>query len=264
MVTAWRLWYYFSRSDTYSSVYGTGPSALKFSDQILNFGGPAPPFNQWRTEVEGWFQTSLAKIQAYAVEYTSNTANLGQHGFVGFPQLNGTTHDAWMNQCSNQKIRNTGNYQTFSFFGLIFTASVGCFIIVLALCLRHVVDGIRRLLYHKQLTAHECAYVADDKYQTQRMLFENLGHGTWQGCLHGSPWCSDDARIPNPVNDHGIAVRYPPSIKNPASPATSTSTVQPASVPLQPTRVAPQPDQVVQAQVQRRQTAPVGGTVSRS
>jgi hypothetical protein len=50
---------------------------LKASDQVLNFKCLGLPNNQWRKEVEGWFETSLAKIQVYAVEFSSNAAGLG-------------------------------------------------------------------------------------------------------------------------------------------------------------------------------------------
>lgn len=238
MVTAWRLWYYFSRSSTYSSVYGTGPSALKMSDSILNFGGPAPPVDQWQTEVEGWFQTSLAKIQAYAVEYTSNTADLGPRGFVQFPLVNGTTESAWKAQCRNQKIRSTGSYQTFSFFGLIFTASVGAFIIILAFCLKSIVHGARKLFYGNEPDILKHAYTADGKYQTQRMLFETLGYGSWRGCMDDSPWCANNARMPIPINVGGLSVQYPRSSTPQTSPATSRSNAQDSSIQL--TSITPQ------------------------
>jgi hypothetical protein len=72
----------------------------------------------------------LAKIQAYAVEFPSATGDFAPYGSLGFPGANASTNKTWEDQCNNQKIRSTGGYQIFSFFGLIFTLSVGATIVI--------------------------------------------------------------------------------------------------------------------------------------
>jgi hypothetical protein len=84
-ITAQRIIQYLSNSDTYSSVFGSGAAALKASDHVLNFKCLSLPDDQWRTEVEGWFETSLAKIQAYAVEFPSATGDLRHTARWGSP-----------------------------------------------------------------------------------------------------------------------------------------------------------------------------------
>ena len=87
---------------TYSSANGIGPDALQIWSKVYDFVAPRVPENQWQIEVEGWLEMTLAKWQAYMVEYASNTADLGQHGHVGFPVSNSTLDTEWQNQCKNQ------------------------------------------------------------------------------------------------------------------------------------------------------------------
>src|SRR5205814_5477897 len=123
-------------------------------------------------EVEGWFETSLAKLQSYAVEYAANNADIRPYGFITYPGANSSTNRTWINQCKNQKISNTGNYQTFSFFGLIFTFSVGITIIMTAFILEPLVSWLRRRDDGLANSGRELAYVAGGKFQLQRMVFE--------------------------------------------------------------------------------------------
>jgi hypothetical protein len=203
-VTAQRLIHYFSNTDTYSSVYGSGPSALKASDSVLNLISSGLPFNQWRTEVEGWFETSLAKLQAYTVEYAANTADLGPYGSIEFLNSNTSTLPTWQNQCRNQKISNTGQYQTFSFFGLVFTAAVGAAIIIMSFLLPMLISCLRRRGDGFAKSEKEVALVADGKFQLQRMMFESMGYGSWRNVEQDYPWRMDQEGIPNPDGRGGL------------------------------------------------------------
>jgi hypothetical protein len=238
-VAAQRITFYFARSDTYTNVYGSGGSALLFSSNINVLEAPAPPFDQWRVEVESWFQTGLAKMQAYAVEYVNVTADLGPDGNVGFPDTKGGLGDAWVEQCRNQKIRNTGSFQTFSYFGVVFTFTVGSFIIVLGWNFERVFTIARKIVFSfigrngRQFSPRQRAWVADGNLETQRMLFEILGYGKWENCDEEYPWCSDGTMIPN-VED---GIRTPNAESDnkehyffyPSNGAPSNGTVQPAT-----------------------------------
>jgi len=195
-VTAQRLIYYFSSSDTYTSVFGFGASALKASDQVLNFKCLSLPYNQWRKEVEGWFETSLAKIQAYAVEYASNTAALGNHATISFPGANSSTLATWRSQCNAQKIRNTGGYQTFSFFGIVFILVMGTVIIGTATVGLGVIKWNARK-YRLSTSSRAWMYAADGKFQLQRMVLEDAGYGlgSWSDCDDDVPWSSELAVV---------------------------------------------------------------------
>jgi hypothetical protein len=199
LVTAQRLIRIITNTDTYSSVYGSGPSALKASDRVLYLVSPGLPDNQWQIEVEGWIETSLAKMQAYAVEYAVNTADIGPYGSVGYPLANNTTLAEWEAQCWQQKIRNTGQYQTFSFFGLIFTASVGTAIIVASLILRPIVSWRRKRNGGLGSSPHELAHIADGKFQLQRMALSSAGYGGWEGGDGDIPFSTKRTNVQLPV-----------------------------------------------------------------
>lgn len=195
-ITAQRIIQYSSNSDTYSSVFGSGAAALKSSDHVLNFKCLSLPNDQWRTEVEGWFETSLAKIQAYAVEFPSATSDFAPYGSLGFPGANASTNKMWEDQCDNQKIRSTGGYQTFSFFGLIFTLSIGS-AIVLAQGVLNIVNyfqGKDPELLAK--SPRDLMYAVNGKFQLQRMVFEEGEHGTWHGYNESTPWSTDSPMVP--------------------------------------------------------------------
>jgi len=71
----------------------------------------------------------------------------------------------WKAQCSSQKISNTGQFQTFSFFGLVFTISVGVAIIVVSLFLEPVVSWKRQKFDGLEFSNRKLARIADGKFQ---------------------------------------------------------------------------------------------------
>ena len=206
-VTAQRLYYAFMRSSTYYSIFDSATGALKASDTVIGYLSPGLPSNQWQTEVEGWFQTSLAKIQAYAVEYAANMATLGPFGTVSFPDES-IGRRSWESQCKAQKINSVAGYQTFSLFGLVFTCVAGMVIIIVSLLLKPGVSFVRRH-FGGGLTKSkgERALVADGKFQLQRMVFQDRGRGGWHDRDQDIPWCDTYAVIDGPKYADG-AVYY--------------------------------------------------------
>jgi hypothetical protein len=197
-VTAQRLYYAFMRSSTYYSIFDSAAGALKASDTIIGYLSPGLPNNQWQLEVEGWFQTSLAKIQAYIVEYVANTANLGPFSNISFPDESIGRH-AWESQCKAQKISSVVGYQTFSLFGLVFTFAVGIFIIIFSIILKPVVSFVRRHFCSGLARCKgERALVADGKFQLQRMVFQARGLAGWHDGDKDIPWCDSSAAIEGP------------------------------------------------------------------
>ena len=194
-VTAQRLYYAFLSSSTYFSIFDSAAGALKASDIVIGYASPGLPSNQWQTEVEGWFQTSLAKIQAYTVEYAANMAPLGPFGTVSFPNES-IGRRSWESQCKAQKINSVAGYQTFSLFGVVFTFVVGMAIIIVSLLLKPGVSFVRRH-FGGGLTKSkgERALVADGKFQLQRMVFQDRGQGGWHDRDQDIPWCDTYAVI---------------------------------------------------------------------
>ena len=89
-VTAQRMLYMISSANTNTSINRIGPDALKAWSSFLDFMSPAVPENRWKIEVEGWFETTLARWQAFMVEFAANVADPGPFGHVGFPVSNHT------------------------------------------------------------------------------------------------------------------------------------------------------------------------------
>ena len=109
---------------TFSSVDGVGSDALQLSNQVYNFVGPALSDKQWKVEVEGWMETSLARWQAETARFAFNTDQPGPDLRVTFPRTHDDLQAEWIRQCSNQKTSSLGNYQNLSVFGLAFTWTI--------------------------------------------------------------------------------------------------------------------------------------------
>src|SRR5689334_5472287 len=89
MVTAQRFSYMLVISTVYFSVFGVGPDALRMYSLVYGQISPHVPEDQWRREVNGWAETTLAKWQALAIVFAHSTADLGLHGHLAFPNSSG-------------------------------------------------------------------------------------------------------------------------------------------------------------------------------
>ena len=163
---------------TYSSVDVIGPDALQIWKKVYGFIAPGVPENQWQIEVEGWLKTTLAKRQAYMVEYAVNTAHLGPHGHIGFPVANNTLYEEWKTQCFNQKISNLGAYQNLSVFGFAFTWTANEVIIIISWSLKCFETKQRKLWgcsNQEGPAACRIAWKIDVKFQQQRVALHSVG-----------------------------------------------------------------------------------------
>ncbi|KAI7760897.1 hypothetical protein LZL87_008109 [Fusarium oxysporum] len=84
--TADRILYSLAQSNTYTTVANLGTAALWANNMVTGHVSVGLPEDQWKTEVIGWFQTNLAMLQAYVVDFASNTADLGPFGYVESPR----------------------------------------------------------------------------------------------------------------------------------------------------------------------------------
>ena len=83
--------------------------------------------------MQGWFETGLAKLQAYVVEYAANVADLGPYGSIIEPiPATDPLDQASYDMCFAQQIRNTGANQSFSFLSLMIVVCVGSTLILLS------------------------------------------------------------------------------------------------------------------------------------
>ena len=90
-----------------------------------------------------------------------------------------TTFDRWQqSMCSSQKIRSSTTTTSFSVLGISIIISVDSTLIVISLLLEIVVGYVRQkasLDDHKRVQ-----WVLDNKYQLQRLAYEEAGQGTWR------------------------------------------------------------------------------------
>lgn len=173
---ATRLMLSFSLSSMFNTISNLGASSLLASDHILELVGTTLPADQWQREVRSWFETSLARIQWFIIEYNANTVDLGDQGFISSPSeaSQDPVDKAQVRLCSLQRVRNTGDCQTFSFWGIIITVSVGVVLIILSLCLEFCVKSCRRKYTNKH-PHREIARVADNKFQLVRKNLRSTG-----------------------------------------------------------------------------------------
>ncbi|KAI1627942.1 hypothetical protein EDD37DRAFT_286894 [Exophiala viscosa] len=178
LVTARRLALALILTSTYHTVNGLGSTALLARDRVLDFISTGLPANQWQIEMEGWFATSLAKLQAYVVEYAANVADLGPTGSVVSPAPGSQNAEdqAAFDQCSNQRIRNVGGYQSFSFLGLMIVICVGSTIILLSWIVEPLLGSFRRWRgLDGKHDYREIVRIADHTLQLQRKAFQGAG-----------------------------------------------------------------------------------------
>lgn len=146
--------------------------ALKAQDSVFILISSGLPNNQWQIELQGWFDTALARLQGAIVEYVSKDIE----GFAPYANLSVLPGDEWM--CENQKIKAVGNYQSFSLMGIEIVAIVGALIILLSFILESIVGFFQKRWGgqgYKQV-----AWTTDAVLQQQRLAFEQGKAEEWE------------------------------------------------------------------------------------
>ena len=137
--------YMIADGTTYSSVDVIGPDTLQIWKKVYGFIAPGVRENQWQIEVEGWLKTTLAKRQAYMVEYAVDTAHLGPSQPHRLSSGKQHLYEECKTQCFNQKISNLGAYPNLSVFGFAFTWTASGVIIIISWSLKCFVMKQRKL-----------------------------------------------------------------------------------------------------------------------
>jgi hypothetical protein len=205
--TAQRVGPYLTMSNTQYTVNYLGNSALLAQDHVSNLVSAGLPPSQWQIEVEGWFAVALAKLQALAIEYPIQPTDIPA-ATVQLPSPSSTepSDRAARAACSNQRIRNTGAYQSFSAVALVVITVIGVAIILTSWTVECCVAAIRqrrRAKYRVLLNAdggpeavnddglagyREIVRIADRTLQMQRMVLLNVRPDVvWQGTMDSVP-----------------------------------------------------------------------------
>lgn len=150
--TADRIIYSLAQSNTYTTVANLGTAALWANNMVT-----------------GHVSFGLAMLQAYVVDFASNTADLGAFGYVE-PPANRYQRD----QCTNQLVQAVGEVQNFSFCGMLIIVCVSAALILLDCSLERIVDLV--VDFYKRDSVARRARQADNKLHLLRMA---LGGDDW-------------------------------------------------------------------------------------
>lgn len=190
-VTATRFIYMISWANLWSAVNGLGPNALRMYDTAYDYIIDDIPPNQWQLEVQGWFETILAKWQAYTTSFAHYYTDLGPYGHLDFPVLpdsNGAISNElkeqlqsiYESQCANQRIRSTGSYQNVSIMKFSLIWAICGLIWLVSLFLSATVAWIQEHSARKPHTREDprrkqirLAYRGDGKLQLHRMALRD-------------------------------------------------------------------------------------------
>ena len=138
----------------FNTVANLGPGALWASNLLAGTISPGLPDNQWQIEVLGWFQTSLAKLQARMLDFASTSIGVDRLGplqppgsrplqrLLIFPDQPGIQD--YQYQCENQLARAVGEVQNFSLCGVLVIVIGSAAIVLLDCCLERIVNALSR------------------------------------------------------------------------------------------------------------------------
>ncbi|KAL1838710.1 hypothetical protein VTJ49DRAFT_2275 [Mycothermus thermophilus] len=169
--TAMRIASALNRIDTNNIVFTLGASnALRAARPLSGVISPGLPDNQWQIEVEGWFQTMLARLQAGVVEFSV------KEGTSPFETLQREKNrslavlpEMLKGQCPIQLVRTAGEVQNFSVLGVFLVLAVSVVLIIVNLTLEWIVDFVGSKREGRPMPRAAWARQADSKYHLLRL-----------------------------------------------------------------------------------------------
>ncbi|KAJ2995274.1 hypothetical protein NUW58_g1320 [Xylaria curta] len=139
--------------------------------------------NQWQLDVIQWWATYLAEAQAVFVDSTVGPADPRLQEYVQ-PLKNDYDEKTITNICKNQKIR-SGNYVSFSVFGICAVFLSGGLIILVSVLLEPILSYFHHEKKYKQYAYLE--WVTNETLQLHRLAHEEAGWGTWSNATETIP-----------------------------------------------------------------------------
>jgi hypothetical protein len=171
--TSWRFIVPSEKAMLWDSVTNFQGGALNAAELLVrNTNEDGLPSNQWQIELQGWFDTALARIQAAVIEFVSKDID----GLEPYAKLMVNPDEEW--QCDAQKIKAVGNYQSFSLMGIEIICAVGAFIVLLSFVLEGIV-GFFQKRWGRQ-GYKEALWSTDAILQQQRLAFEHGQMDEWE------------------------------------------------------------------------------------
>jgi len=161
------------------SIGGRGSAALRALEKVSGLFSLPVPADQWKTEVEYWFTTGLAKVQKRVVEYATGPTNVVENAYIAKP-FDGPSQQL----CDSQKIKAPPGSGAISFstLGVSIIIGIGGLLILTHTVLEYVVANVIATRNHKLIR-----WGIDDKLQLQRLAFEGAGMGKWKASMGNVP-----------------------------------------------------------------------------
>ncbi|KAJ2990402.1 hypothetical protein NUW58_g2967 [Xylaria curta] len=140
------------------------------------------PINQWQDDVRHWCDTALASVQAMFKQATA----------VSFSQAPFTEEEIKM--CQSQKYR-SGDYTSFSVFGISFIIIFGVIIIIISYALEPYFACLSRR--HKDRQYAHLEWITNEALQLHRLAHEEHSESTWLRCDQDVPINDTEALLPS-------------------------------------------------------------------
>ncbi|TID15568.1 hypothetical protein E6O75_ATG07896 [Venturia nashicola] len=154
------------------SVRGRNAYALNAQDRAYGNIQQSLPNNQWHKEVSLWFSTSLAKEQAWAVEWATAPKNVDTS--KGPVETRPFLTKESKAQCLTQLVRSTGGHVNFSVLGLIIILALGGLIIIVGSSIDTLVGWMRT----RSARYKRDQWELEETLELHRAAYEALSFGT--------------------------------------------------------------------------------------
>lgn len=178
--TAVRLTLALQITSVYYQTYTRLGGALEASDSLQGLDQHYLPPTQWHSEVGGWFDTGLARLQQKTQEYATGPAIVPDGSYVLKPNVSLHIEDApYELMCKSQVVHDSSNTMSFSVTGLAVLLILGSVIIFAGLAVDTIVGWIQ-VRMGKGLHAHT-EWQVNDTLCLQRLLHEEMKLGRWDG-----------------------------------------------------------------------------------
>ncbi|KAF4554665.1 Hypothetical protein D9617_4g004200 [Elsinoe fawcettii] len=197
-----RLHAHLFASDTYNTVAGQNGAALLASSKLWQFSSPPLPDTQWQLEVEGWFETGLAKLQHATVDFVANkwasersSVEVEPVATVSSFHSKDEFSRALHRQAHSQIARNLAGYQSFIVVGMVI-AIIGSGLLLVLSCTMGMV--VKRMSKCTRLARSDSAQV--------EVVYSKLQLGRLALGYHGNDeqWIGIDSDFPAKIINSAI------------------------------------------------------------
>ncbi|KAG6354602.1 hypothetical protein INS49_004620 [Diaporthe citri] len=183
----WLQHYFYAFSQPRDIVFGLGSHSLQSRNRLQAGYQGDLPVDQWENDVEHWFNIASASLQYFPVlTATGYLPNLNEEAILR------PSSTSELEICQNQKIKSTA-FVSFSVLWISLVFAVGLLLIILSLSLESLCRLIQRRASNIRYPLAE--WNSNSCLQLQRLAFEELGIGQWEGCDQNVPFTEEQIDV---------------------------------------------------------------------